>query len=125
MNDIQTQVRFTQHAFNNSQQRFISEDDIAIILKYGSVVYRQNVKFHFIKECQLPGGLTLNKRITSIVVLTSWDGAVITCYYNNRPRKHLAKKNKRYSEVKKYKYYQSGMSMDEIVMYQHGHILLS
>ena len=93
-------------AVYQSNKRLISTSDIETILMYGSIIHKQNSKFHFIRSSRIPGGMKLNNMLSSIVVITSNDGTVITCYYNDRPKKHISKKNKRFSSKKKnQKYY--------------------
>ena len=125
MNNFHTEFNFTNHGLSRSKNRSITKNDIDTIIKYGSVIYRQNIRFHFLKSSDIPGGLTLNKRISSIVVLTSWEGDIITSYYNERPQKHIEKKSKRYSDVKKRKRFKSAMSSEDTTLYQYGHINLA
>ena len=119
------EIKFSNHAINKKGERFISTKDIQTILIYGSTKYRQNTKFHYIREKNVPNIEGLNTTITSIVVLTSPDDTVITCYYNDRPQKHISKKNKRYSNAKKKKLYNNGLLGVDVNRYLHGEVNLS
>ena len=114
MYTTQNNLILTNHAVTKSNKRFISEIDIEVIIEYGSVIHKQNSKFHFIRSNKIPGGMELNTRLSSIVVITAFDDAVITCYYNDRPKKHISKKNKRYSHTKKRNRSAKGLSTDEL-----------
>ena len=120
MNDLQLIPNLANHAITQSNKRNISNLDIKTILDHGSVIHKQNRKFYFITSSDVPAGVKLNNRISSIVVLTSLYGDVITCYYNKRPKKHIAIKQKRHSKNKQAKRFQKGLNEHQIEMYQRG-----
>ncbi len=120
MNDFKLQPKFTEHATKRSIQRKISYLDISTILTYGTFIHRQNRKFYYLVSKAIPEGVELNDRITSIIVITSLDNEVITCYFNKRPRKHISKKQKRYSGIYKNKKYSNAVPVDQIQLYRQG-----
>ena len=125
MENLTQNFEMTNHAIDRTIMRNISIKDIETILMYGSTIHRQSNKFHYIREKDVPNHVGLNSRITNIVVLTALDGTVITCYYNDRPQKHISKKHKRYSKTKKNKSFQNGFSRNEIAKYLYGKINLA
>lgn len=120
MNEIKFIPNLTNHALTQSKKRKISKVDIKTILDHGSYIHKQNRKFYFITSSDVPEGITLNSRISSIVVLTSLQGDIITCYYNKRPKKHISLKQKRYSSNKQNKIFLKGFNEDQLELYQKG-----
>lgn len=120
MTELQFIPNLTNHALTQSKKRKISKTDIKTILDHGSFIHKQNRKFYFITSNDVPEGITLNSRISSIVVLTSLQGDIITCYYNKRPKKHISLKQKRFSKYKQNKTFLKGFSENQVELYQRG-----
>ena len=113
MRELQFIPNLTNHACTQSKKRNISKTDIKTILDHGSFIHKQNRKFYFITSNNVPEGIILNSRISSIVVLTSLQGDIITCYYNKRPKKHISLKQKRFSKYKQNKTFLKVFSEDQ------------
>lgn len=120
MREIQFIPNLTNHACTQSKKRNITNTDIKTILDHGSYIHKQNRKFYFITSNDVPEGITLNSRISSIVVLTTLQGDIITCYYNKRPKKHISLKQKRFSKYKQNKTFLKGFSENQVELYQRG-----
>tara|TARA_B110000977_G_C10719382_1_gene354572 strand:+ start:119 stop:481 length:363 start_codon:yes stop_codon:yes gene_type:complete len=113
MTELQFIPNLTNHASTQSNKRNITNTDIKIIIDHGSFIHKQNRKFYFITSNNVPEGIILNSRISSIVVLTSLQGDIITCYYNKRPKKHISLKQKRFSKYKQNKTFLKVFSEDQ------------
>ena len=120
MNEIKFIPNLTNHAITQSKKRKISKIDIKTILDHGSYIHKQNRKFYFITSSDVPEGITLNSRISSIVVLTSLLGDIITCYYNKRPKKHISLKQKRFSKYKQNKTFHKGLNEFQMELFNRG-----
>ena len=120
MTELQFIPNLTNHALTQSKKRKISKTDIKTILDHVSFIHKQNRKFYFITSNDVPEGITLNSRISSIVVLTSLLGDIITCYYNKRPKKHISLKQKRFSKYKQNKTFLKRFNEDQVELYQRG-----
>ncbi len=120
MRELQFIPNLTNHACTQSKKRNISKTDIKTILDHGSFIPKQNRKFYFITSNDVPEGITLNSRISSIVVLTSLQGDIITCYYNKRPKKPISIKQKRFIKHKQNKTFLKGFSENQVELYQRG-----
>ena len=117
--------KITKHALTQSEKRKISITVIKIILDHGSFIHKQNRKFHFITFNNVPKGITLNNRISSIIVITSLYGDIITCYYNKRPKKHISQKEKRFNKTRYLKTFQKGINEFEMELYKRGALLVA
>jgi len=120
MTELQFIPNLTNHALTQSKKRKISKTDIKTILDHGSFIHKQNIKFYFITSNDVPEGITLNSRISSIVVLTSLLGDIITCYYNKRPKKHISLKQKRFSKYKQNKTFHKGLNEFQMELFNRG-----
>jgi hypothetical protein len=116
-------IKLTNHALTQSNKRRITNTDIKTILDYGSYIHKQNRKFYFITLNDVPEGIKLNSKISSIVVLTSLQGDIITCYYNKRPKKHISKKQKRFNKTKYLKTFHRGLNEYEMELHKKGKLV--
>lgn len=87
----------SKHSELRSQQRGLSDDHISFALKYGNETFKQGLVFFVVREKDIPDTLDPKnrKRYKNIVLVTSSDGGIITCYKSKKAHKAIKLKRKR------------------------------
>jgi hypothetical protein len=83
-------LTFSKHAKARSSQRGVKLNDIDYALLCGEKIYKQGLVFHVVQN----KFLEKNSTAKNLVVITSYDGAIITAYKNPRAIKDIKKKHK-------------------------------
>lgn len=87
----------TFHARTRMDQRGLSDDDIAFVRHYGSVIHRTGVKFYFLGKRDIPRAFARSHgHLEGITLVVSPDRHVlVTCYRNRGAIAEIKRKSKR------------------------------
>lgn len=87
----------SKHSEIRSQQRGLNNDQISFALKYGSETFKQGLIFFVVRDKDIPDDLKPQKRkkYKNIVLVTSSDGGILTCYKSKNGNKAIKMKRKR------------------------------
>lgn len=86
----------SNHSEVRSQQRGLNNDQISFALKYGNEVFKQGLVFFVVRDKDIPDDLNPQnrKKYKNIVLVTSSDGSIITCYKSKKAHKAIKLKKK-------------------------------
>lgn len=92
--DLQNMV--SNHASRRMSQRAITDEMIDLTLTYGKVFFKQGLEFYIARKKDLPGNIDPDIRQQMenlVVVLSSRNAEIITCYRSSKGVKHLKRKS--------------------------------
>jgi hypothetical protein len=100
MNQQQQQhldISFSFHGKTRLSQRGIKEDAVLKVLKFGEIIHKQGLKFHYIPKSRFKilGGKQLEETRDLLVITNHNRTEVITCYRNPKAVHEVKKKSKR------------------------------
>ena len=86
----------TKHASKRISQRMRNYKAIMLVMDYGKVIFKQGCTFYIATKKSFPRSFdkSLLRELINTVVVTSNDGAILTCYKNEKSLKHIMKKQK-------------------------------
>lgn len=92
-------ITFTDHAKTRIAQRGITPDQIQVAIDYGKLVYRQGLRFYFLRGKDVPPWVDPHTmgRIKHLMVVTAADTptTVVTAYKNGRGLHRVKRKPQR------------------------------
>jgi len=85
----------TDHAQKRISQRVKNYENILLTLEYGDTIFKQNLCFYIATNKSIPENIDSKMRENTLntVVVTSSDGAIITCYKSSNALKNIRKKS--------------------------------
>jgi hypothetical protein len=86
----------TNHASKRISQRMRNYKSLMLVMEYGKAIFKQGLTFYIATKKSFPRNFdkSLLKELINTVVVTSNDGAILTCYKNAKSLKHIMKKQK-------------------------------
>lgn len=92
-------ITYTDHAKTRVAQRGITTDQIRVAIDYGKLVYRQGLRFYFLRGKDVPPWVDPHTmgRIKHLMVVTAGDspGTIITAYKNGKGLRRVKRKTQR------------------------------
>lgn len=89
--------KHSKHSFERASQRHINDQNIALVIEYGTEFFKQGLIFYALGENNLPAGIKRKcgkKNMNIVVVIAGDSNTILTCYRSKNPLKHLKKKQK-------------------------------
>lgn len=87
----------SKHSSRRANKRNINQKNIADVIEYGRVFFKQGMIFYVLGEHQLPDSLIKkghDKSQNMVVVIAGDSNTILTCYRSKNPFKHIKKKQK-------------------------------
>ncbi len=94
---LEVEARLTEHGRKRACQRRLSQLQIAYVLRYGRVLWRTGVRFHFLAAKDLPWQhrhLPAITRLIGLTVVVGRGDLIITSYKNSAALGKIKKKSK-------------------------------
>lgn len=87
----------SNHSDVRSQQRGLNDNQISFALQYGKEIFKQGLIFFVVRDKDIPEHIKpqSRKQYKNIVLITSSDGSIITCYKSKKAHKSIKLKKKR------------------------------
>lgn len=87
----------TEHSSKRSHQRGLSDEQLSFAIQYGEETFKQGLIYYTVRDKDLPNDVDPQKRkkFKNLVLVTSMEGNIITCYKSRRAHKTIKLKRKR------------------------------
>lgn len=87
--------QYCPHSTTRASQRGITDKAINLLLKYGSVIRKQGLLFHYITKQELKYiAPKYRNKLKNLVAIMAKDRTIITCYKNENAIKKIKRKSK-------------------------------
>ncbi|WP_100629765.1 DUF4258 domain-containing protein [Algoriphagus formosus] len=92
-----TSMTYSRHSKIRLQQRGIHQEEIQAVLRYGRVIHRQGMKFHYLPKSKSKSlGIQDPGQLSKLMVVTvNGTPLVVTCYKHESAIHRVKKKSKR------------------------------